>query len=455
MKKNTNRRDFIATSIFAGTGTLFFPGIILSRRSQANDLVRLGLIGVGLRGTSHLKMVLRREDVEVNAICDIDKKAAKRAVEIVRTSRGKEPAVYTAGDEDFLNLVKRDDLDGVIISTPWRWHAPMAIATMKAAKYAGLEVPAIVTLDEAWDLVKTFESTGSHCMLLENVCYRRDVMAVLNMVRRGLFGELIHCHCGYQHDVRGIKFNDGKQPPGRGVEFGEKGVNEAKWRTQHSIDRNGDIYPTHGVGPVATMLNINRGNRFISLTSTATKSRGLHNYVVEHGGPGHPNAKIKFKLGDIVTTVIKCANGETVVVSHDTNLPRPYSLNYRIQGTKGLWMKDNDSIYLEGKSPESHQWEPFEPYGKRYDHPLWKKYERDAEGAGHGGMDFFIMHAFLESVKRNGAPPIDVYDAVIWSAISPLSEMSIANGSNSVDFPDFTHGSWKANKPIFGLTDDY
>jgi len=455
MKRKTNRRDFITTSIYASTGTLLIPGFILGRRSKTKDKVRLGLIGVGLRGTSHLKMVLRRNDVEVNAICDIDKSAALRAVEIVRKSRGREPAVYSKGEEDFRNLVKRNDLDGVIISTPWRWHAPMAIATMKANKYVGLEVPALLTLDEAWNLVKTFESTGSHCMFLENVCYRRDVMTILHMVRKGLFGELIHCHCGYQHDLRDIKFNDGKKPHGVGVEFGDKGINEAKWRTQHSIDRNGDIYPTHGVGPVATMLNINRGNRFVSLTSTATKSRGLHNYIVEHGGSSHPNANIKFKLGDIVITVIQCANGETVVVSHDTNLPRPYSLNFRVQGTKGLWMRDNGSIYLEGESSESHQWESFERYEKTYDHPLWKKHERDAEGAGHGGMDFFIMHAFIESVKRNIAPPIDVYDAVTWSAISPLSEMSIANGSNSVNFPDFTHGSWKANKPIFGLTDDY
>jgi hypothetical protein len=283
-------------------------------------------------------------------------------------------------------------------------------------------------------------------MLLENVCYRRDVMAVLDMVKRGMFGELIHCQCGYQHDLRNIKF----QP---GVEFGPGAEGEAVWRTEHSIRRNGDIYPTHGVGPVAKYLGINCGNRFMTLTSMATKSRGLHDYIVKNGGEDHPHAKIQFALGDIVTTLIKCANGETVLVSHDTNLPRPYSLNFRVQGTKGLWMRDNRSIYLEDVSPEPHRWEPFEKYQEEYDHPLWKRYASDAEGAGHGGMDFFVVNAFVESVKRNVPPPIDVYDAASWSVISALSERSVAMGSEPIPFPDFTRGKWVTRRSTFGDSD--
>eukprot|EP00388_Colpodella_angusta_P001981 GDKJ01006231.1.p1 GENE.GDKJ01006231.1~~GDKJ01006231.1.p1 ORF type:complete len:410 (-),score=49.51 GDKJ01006231.1:29-1087(-) len=352
-------------------------------------------------------------------------------------------------------MVKRDDLDGIIIATPWEWHVPMSVATMKAGKYAGVEVSATVTLQESWDLVNTFEKTGSHCMILENVCYRRDVLAVLNMVRQNLFGELVHLQCGYQHDLRGVKFNDGKQAYGGGVEFGEKGFSEAKWRTQHSIDRNGDVYPTHGLGPVAEMIDINRGNRFLSLTSTATKARGLHDYIVKKGGADHPNAKVKFKLGDVVTTVIKCANGESILITHDTNLPRPYSLGFRVQGTEGIWTEDNKSIYLESLAKNHDRWEPFKEYQDKYDHPLWKAHAKDAENAGHGGIDYFVLRAFVESIKRKVAPPIDVYDAAVWSAISPLSELSIAKNSASVEIPDFTRGKWKTNKRIFGLTDEY
>jgi len=336
----------------------------------------------------------------------------------------------------------------VIIATPWLWHTPMAVAAMRAGKAVGVEVPAAVTVEQCWDLVNTSEQTGMACMLMENVCYRRDVMVVLNMVKQGLFGELIHCQGGYQHDLRTIKF----QP---GVQFGSEGRSEARWRTEHSVRRNGDIYPTHGVGPIGNHLDINYGNRFVSLTSTATKSRGLHNYIVEHGGEDHPYADIEFALGDIVTTVITCARGETVVLMHDTNLPRPYSLNFRVQGTRGLWMSDNQSVYLEGTSPEAHQWEPFSNYAERYDHPLWQRYEQDATGAGHGGMDFFVVHAFVESVKRRVPPPIDVYSAAAWSVISPLSEESIASGNEPVVFPDFTRGRWVTRRSTFGASDEF
>lgn len=342
-----------------------------------------------------------------------------------------------------------------MIATPWEWHVPMALEVMKQGKYAAVEVSATVTLQESWDLVNMFEKTGSHCMILENVCYRRDVMATLNMVRQGMFGSLSHVQCGYQHDLREVKFNDGKQAYGGGVEFGAKGFSEAKWRTQHSIDRNGDLYPTHGLGPVAEMLNINRGNQFAYLTSMASPAMGLHQYIEEKGGKNHPNAKVNFKCGDVVQTMIKCQNGETILITHDTNLPRPYSLGFRVQGTKGIWTEDNKSIYLEGVSPKQHRWEDFKPYQDKFDHPLWKAHAADAENAGHGGIDYFVLRAFIESIKNKVAPPIDVYDAAAWSAISPLSEESIANGSAPMQIPDFTRGKWKTNKPIFALNEQY
>jgi predicted dehydrogenase len=447
-----NRRNFVKWTGASLTTAAVFPTVIFGKVPE-NQKVRLGFIGLGERGTEHLRNSLYRDDVTINAICDIDPLMIKRAQKLLKDQGKKEAAVYQDGDLAFEKMVLRDDLDGVIIATPWEWHVPMAVATMKAGKYAGVEVSATVTLQESWDLVDTFEKTGSHCMILENVCYRRDVMAVLNMVRQNMFGELLHLQCGYQHDLREVKFNNGKQVYGGGVEFGAKGLSEAKWRTQHSIDRNGDIYPTHGLGPVAQMIDINRGNQFQYLTSTATKARGLHKYVVDNGGESHSNAKVNFKLGDIVTTMIKCYNGETIMISHDTNNPRPYSLNFRVQGTNGLWMDDNDSIYLEKVTPKPHRWEPFEPYNKKYDHPLWKAHEKRAEAAGHGGIDYFVLNGFVEAIKNKTRPAIDVYDAAAWSAISPLSELSIAKGSAPVEIPDFTRGKWKLNKPIFGLDD--
>lgn len=448
------RRNFITKSLVYTSGAAFLPHLSQAQSTEQTK-VRLGFIGVGLRGQNHLEMALYRDDVEVVAICDIDPNAIQIAQKMI-AAKGRKPAVaYQKGDHDFENLAKRTDIDGVIIATPWEWHVPMALEVMKQGKYAGVEVSATVTLQESWDLVNMYEKTGSHCMILENVCFRRDVMATLNMVRQGMFGSLSHVQCGYQHDLREVKFNDGKQAYGGGVEFGAKGFSEAKWRTQHSIDRNGDLYPTHGLGPVAEMLNINRGNQFAYLTSMASPAMGLHQYIEEKGGKDHPNAKVNFKCGDVVQTMIKCHNGETILITHDTNLPRPYSLGFRVQGTKGIWMDDNKSIYLEGISAKPHRWEDFKPYQEKYDHPLWKAHAADAENAGHGGIDYFVLRAFIESVKAKVAPPIDVYDAAAWSAIAPLSEESIAKGSAPIQIPDFTRGKWKTNKPIFALNDQY
>jgi predicted dehydrogenase len=452
MSKKINRRDFIKTTATASAAATVMPTALFS--SQANKRVKMGFMGTGMRGQWVLMLAAKYPEVDIPAICDIDDGMIESALQILKDAGKPEPHIYKNGDEDFLNMVQNETLDGVYIATPWEWHHPMAIAAMKNGIHVGTEVPAALTVDDCWDLVNVSERTGKHCMIMENVCYRRDVMAVLNMVQQGMFGELLHCQGGYQHDLRHVKFNDGINPYGGGVEFGEKGFSEAKWRTQHSVDRNGDLYPTHGLGPVSPMLGINRGNRMVHLTSTATQSRGLHKYIVDQGGPDHPNADVKFKCGDIVTTVIKCENGQTIMLSHDTNSPRPYSLNFRVQGTKGIWQKDAQSMYIEGISPESHRWESEDSYLEKYDHPLWKKFENQASGSGHGGMDFFILRAFIETLK-GGDPVIDVYDAVSMSVICPLSEKSIRLGSAAVKIPDFTRGKWGKNKPIFGSTSEY
>ncbi len=454
----TTRRTFVKQTAAVGAGLSLLSNPFALFASEKKSRIKMGFIGVGLRGQSHLEECLKRSDVDVIAICDPDiESAIPRSRKIIEqfAKNKRKVAEYTKGDEDYLNMLKREEMDAVIVATPWEWHARQGIAAMKAGKAVGMEVCGATDLQECWDMVETCEQTGVPLFGMENVCYRRDVMAVLNMARQGLFGELLHLHGGYQHDLREVKFNDGKQFYGGGVEFGEKGISESKWRTNHSVHRNGDLYPTHGLGPVATMININRGNRLMTLSSVATKARGLHKYIVDKGGEQHPNAKVEFKLGDIVTTSITTANGETIILSHDTSSPRPYSLNFRVQGTKGLWMDDFNSIYIEGVSKEGHRWESDASYMEQYDHPLWKRYSEAAKDAGHGGMDFFVLNSFIECLKRGTEFPLDVYDLATWYAITPISEASIAQGGQVQVIPDFTKGKWMKRKPIFCFDDQY
>jgi len=451
---NTNRRDFIKTSAAAGLGLSILPsGIVFSK--DKDPKIRLGFIGVGMRGQNHLDLALKRADTDVVAICDIQQVMIDSSLKMISEAGKPKPQVIMDGPYGYKKLLENKDIDAVIIATPWEWHTEMCIDSMNARKYVGCEVITGQTIEECWQLVHTSERTGMPLMMLENVCYRRDVMAVLNMVRKNVFGEIVHLQGGYQHDLREVKFNDGKGPYGNGVEFGEKGFSEAQWRTKHAIYRNGDLYPTHGIGPTAMMIDINRGNRFTQLVSYSTKARGLHEYIVTKGGASHPNAKVNFKLGDVVSTLISTVNNETILLQHDTDLPRPYSLGFRVQGTKGIWMDLNKSIYIEGQSKKPHEWEDAKEWLDKYDHPLWKKYGNDASGAGHGGMDWFVLNAFIESVKRKTNTPQDVYDAVTWSAITPLSESSIQLGGESVEFPDFTQGRWMNRKNDFALGDDY
>lgn len=452
-----NRKEFIKTTGITAAGIALLPADqLFARPASIADSVKIGIIGVGLRGQNHLDLLLRRNDVELVAICDVDERMLNEAKTMIQKSGKKMPQVITGDKNAWKDLVTIKGLDGVIIATPWEWHTPMILGALQAGiKYIGTEVVLGITLQDHWNVVKTSEKYQASVMMLENVCYRRDVMAVLNMVRQGLFGEMIHLQGGYQHDLREVKFNDGVHPYGHGVEFGEKGFSEAHWRTQHSVDRNGDLYPTHGVGPIAQFININRGNRFTRLSSYASKPRGLHNHIVKQGGADHPNAKVQFKLGDVVTTNIQCANGETILLQHDTNLPRPYSLGFRVQGTEGLWMDVNKSVYIQDKSLKAHQWEDAKTWLDKYDHPLWERWSKETEGAGHGGMDFFVVHAFVESIKRRQPTPMDVYDAAAWSAITPLSEESIKKGNAAIDFPDFTKGAWKTRKPVFALNNEY
>ena len=457
-----DRRKFLQQSALTGAA-LAFSGK-MKAFAPADKKIRIGVIGAGLRSHEHMGNFLQRDDVDVVAIADPQQRSVNEALAVFKQFNRPEPAIYKKGNYDYRNLLKRNDIDAVIICSPWEWHAPQGIDAMNAGKIVGMEVCGAVKLQDCWDLVNTSEKTNKPVMMLENVCYRRDIMAVLNMVRQNMFGELIHAQGGYQHDLRGVLFNDGVTTGNdSGVEFGPKAYSEAQWRTNHYVSRNGELYPTHGLGPVAVMMVINRGNRMTKLSSVSSKTRGLHKYIVEHpkGGPSHPNAKVKFKEGDIVNTQIQCANGETILLTHDTSLQRPYDLGFRVQGTEGLWQDfgsgglNQGFIYIEKKMNKSDKWENSEKWLQEYDHPLWKKYSSIAEGAGHGGMDFFVDHAFIECIKRKLDFPLDVYDLASWYAITPLSEKSIAEGGQVQSIPDFTRGKWKTRKPIFSLGDDF
>ncbi len=469
---NNTRRDFIRKASALGLGSVAATAMSsvsantleTQQKSKkqaaprsANDKLRIGLIGAGARSREHVSNILALGG-ELVAACDILDSAIKATQDLVAKKGGKTPKFYTGHDRAFEEMLEKETFDAVIIASPWEWHVPMSVAAMKAGvPYVGVEVSAANTLEECWDLVNVSEQTGSHLMIMENVCYRRDVMAVLNMVREGLFGELLHCRCGYEHDLRSVKFNNGKNygyKEGDPLYMGEKAAYEAHWRTQHSITRNGDLYPTHGAGPVANCLDINRGNRFLSLSAMGTQSRGLHKFIIDNGGKDHPYANVQFNCADIVTSMIKCANGQTIIVTHDTNSPRPYSLGFRVQGTDGLWYNDGNTVYVEGKS-KPHEWDKSEEWIKKYDHKLWSDLEAKAREAGHGGMDFIMMHDLFQAIKTNTPPPLDAYDAAAWSAISPLSEMSIANGGGLIDFPDFTRGQWIKRKPYFAIDTRY
>jgi hypothetical protein len=422
------RRGFLsAAALAAGSGLNAQPRTI-----------GVGFIGVGSRGSGLVRGALAHENVEIRAICDINEQNLSRAQAAVEKAGRKRPEGYSRGVEDYKRLLAREDLDAVINAGPWELHTPMSVATMKAGKYAATEVPAATTIEECWELVRTSEATGIPCMMLENVCYFRNALLVLNMIRQGVLGEMIHCEGGYQHDVRTAFIgHENRGVPG-----------EITWRGLHAATRNGNLYPTHPIGPIGWWLDINRGNRFTYATSMSSKSRGLRDYVAKKHGADHPNAKREYALGDVNTTLLMTENGATVTLYHDTVLPRPYDLILRAQGTRGIYSGTLDQFYIDNRSPKPHTWEDPAAYYRDFEHPLWKALSERAKSHGHGGADYITMHQFFEAVRNRTQTPIDVYDTAAWSAITPLSIDSVARRSAPVEFPDFTQGKWKNRPPV-------
>ena len=392
------------------------------------ETVGIGFVGVGLMGTAHVENLLKIEGAEIRAVCDVVPEKVERAQNLVAQAGQPRPKGFSRGPIDFERLCDQPDLDLVFTATPWEWHVPVCVAAMKAGKHAATEVPAARNLDDCWRLVETSEETRRHCVMMENCNYDRFEMMVLNMVEQGVFGELLHARCGYLHDLRAVKHD----MEGEGV-----------WRRDYSMTSDGDLYPTHGLGPVAQCLDINRGNSFETLVSMGSKTRGLHRYAVERFGSDSPQAAETFVLSDVVTTMLNTSGGETVLVTHDTSSPRPYSRDYLIQGTLGIARKyPEPRIYLEGRS-EPHRWDPVDAYLEEYDHPLWRRLEEESQGAGHGGMDFIEDYRLIDALRAGRPLDSDVYDAAMLSAVVELSGRSIARGGETIRFPDFTRGGWR------------
>ena len=401
------------------------------------DKLNLGVIGLGSRGYSVLVwLLLGMEDVNVTVVCDVYEDRARAGQRAVFEKTGKEPLMCL----DYHDAIKAPGLDAVLIFTSWDTHAEIAIASMKAGIPVGSEVGCEYSLSNCQRLVDTYEETGTPYMFMENCCYGKEELLATSMARRGLFGEIVHCAGAYAHDLR------------YEVAWG---IENRHYRFRNYEHRCCENYPTHELGPIARLLDINRGNRIVSVVSLASKAAGLKAYIekeAETKNVPEYMKKTSFMQGDIVTTILKCANGETIQLRLDTTLPRFYSRNFTVRGTKGLYEQDTNMVFLDGVHEDKYfdtvmSYEQFmnnaREYEKDYLPPIWKSVTPEVEAAGHGGMDYFVYRAFIEAVKNKTPMPIDVYDGVTWMAVGVLSEMSIRNNGAVQDMPDFTHGKWQ------------
>ncbi len=436
MVKPIQRRELLKVGSAAALGITVAKSAAGKAVQGEQRLVRVGVVGTGNRGRSLLGTMLRMKKLAFRALCDINPENLAAAQDLVVKAGHPKPEGYSKNEESFRDLMARDDIDAVIIAAYWNWHTPMSVHAMRCGKYAGVEVPAALSVVECWDLVRTHEETRVPCMMLENWSFRRDNLAVLNMIRAGLFGEMVHCHCAHSHDCIDHWFFD---PRGN-----------ARWPAEYLVRYNRDQYPTHSLGPVLSWMDINCGDNFATVTTTATDSRAINRYFERKFGPEHPNAKRRYKQGDIVTSVVRTYGGKTVVINYDMQLPRPYDNRWMVQGTLGVYDEDRSVVYIVDKSPKYHEWESFAPYQEKYDHAWWKAMRSGSAAAGHGGTDDLELSGFLDAARNRTQTPIDVYDSAAMSSLIGLSEASIARNNAPVDCPDFTRGSWKTRKPSFG-----
>ncbi len=397
------------------------------------DTVKLAIVGLGERGEQLIKdVLLKMDDVEIIGVCDLYEDRIENAAKLVVDSGRKEP-FKTKDYRDFLTL---EGVDAIMAYTSWDMHTEVCIAAMKAGIPTASEVGCEYALDNCWRLVHTQEETGTPYMFLENCCYGKEELFATAMARKGLFGEIVHCSGMYGHDLR-------SQVAG--------GLQERHYRYRNYLHRCTENYPTHELGPIAKLLNINRGNRLVSVTAIASKSAGVQAYVKKHADEKNYPEEVRnadFRQGDIVITLLTCENGESILMTLDTSLPRShYSRAFNVRGTFGSYNQDTHTLFLEDVHPERWKFsEALLNNAKEYEEEhmpkMWKEITPEAQAVGHGGMDYFTHRAFIEALKNKTPMPIDVYDAATWLAVSVLAEESIREGGTPKAIPDFTNGKW-------------
>jgi hypothetical protein len=431
-----SRRDFVqlaaASAVGAGVTRYRARAEGLSVRGAMIDVPfekrnpRIAMIGTGGRGTSLLGKLLAA-DAQVVAVCDIVQEKAEQAATMVTVAGQQKPKLYTNGPHDFENMMVRNDIDLVLVATPWDWHAEQAICAMKGGKDVAIEVPGVTSIEDCWKIVHTSEETRKHCMMLENCCYGYNETLILRMVHAGEFGELLYGEGAYLHDLRSILFSDS---------------GEGLWRRAEHTRRNGNLYPSHGLGPVANYMGIQRGDRFDYMVSMSSPERGLDAYRKEHLQPSDPRLSERYVTGDMNTSLIKTAKGLTITVKHTVSTPHPYDRINLIAGTKGIFEDYPPRIYFDAQNKDE-SWGSIDVW-KQYAHPLWTQEGEIAKKVGgHGGMDYIMLYRLLQCVREGLPPDMDVYDAAAWSAVAPLSVSSVSRGSTPVEFPDFTGDKWQ------------
>tara|TARA_B100001093_G_C26859533_1_gene1029223 strand:+ start:10165 stop:11550 length:1386 start_codon:yes stop_codon:yes gene_type:complete len=455
------RRDFISRSsigtaaVIAGSSltACVTGGTRLATQQYMGDFqaepmstIRAAFIGVGARGGYHAKSFARLKGTEVVAICDVYQDLVEEkknwVEEVDEFQQHQNIALYYGDEQQWLKMLEEIKPDIVFIATNWENHAPMAIASMKAGAHAFVEVPMATTLKDLWDIVDTSEQTQKHCMMMENVNYGRVELMYLNMVRQGLVGDLLHAEAAYIHELR---WQMQEQERGTG-----------SWRTHHYANRNGNLYPTHGLGPVAQYMSLARGeDNFASLVSFSTPAMGRALYAKENYPSDHKWNQLDYKGGDLNTSIVKTKLGRTIMIQWDETSPRPYSRHNLIQGTKGTLAGFPTRIALdggvEGLTKNHHSWvqgEELRAIYEKYDHPLYKRLNKSTKNSGHGGMDGIMIYRIVECLQNGLALDQNVYEGCLWSAVSPLSEISVLNGGAPQTFPDFTRGDSVQTNPI-------
>lgn len=402
------------------------------------SLVRIGIIGVGRRGTAHFALLQEIDGVEIKAVCDIDPDRTAAATVLAQNAGKPGPAEY----RQYTEMIAQQELDVVWVVTPWEHHVPMCVTAMNAGLHVATEVPAAISIDECWELVSTAEKTRRHCIMLENVNYGRPELTILNMVRQGLLGEIYYCEGSYEHDLRKDRLDPMRHNP-------------PYWRLEHAITRNANLYPTHGLGPLANCLQINRGDRFCKLTAFSSPSGGLSLFAKNELPPGSKYADTEFACGDYVVALIHTIRGKAIYLTYNTSSPRPYSRRHLVHGDRGIFQGYPDRIYLDKVSPDQ-EWEDPGLYFTSYKPRLWEMWDsggiNDSQTSGHGDFDSVMLLRLIDLFHKGLPMDMDVYDAAALSVVTALTEISISSGGASVEFPDFTRGRWQDWSPhSYGL----